>query len=118
MGTCKVVTLFATTVALILSIILYVRLDKKESENFKNVAVGNCAYGLGGNNVAFCNDWITAYRKGQPCYSGCDLICCKKALECCNYLGTCDGGKDCKDPNYTPTKANNKMYDEDYYTDE
>lgn len=118
MGATKVITLGATIVALLFSILLYIKLDKEDKEKFKNVAIGDCAYGLGGNNIALCNDWIKAYRNGDDCYSGCDRICCKKALECCNYLGTCGGGHDCRDPKYMPLKSNKIMYDSDYYTDE
>ena len=116
MGTCKIVNLTFTVIALILSLIIYIKVNRKSSENFKNVAVGDCAYGLGGNNIALCNEWLNNYRNGNPCYSGCDMLSCKQALGCCNYLGTCDQGKKCEGSS-DPLKNKNSKYDKDYYTD-
>jgi hypothetical protein len=135
MYVCKILTLIGSVIALILSIAILAKVDKKCGEKYsplfpqpdRRVLKGSidCAYALDGSNVAHCNQWITAHRAGKLCNTsdGCHpnsfgKVCCEKALDCCNQIATCGGGKDCRDPKYTPTKNNKLMYDEDIYLDQ
>jgi len=131
----NIVTLISTVVAFILCILILVKLGKCCGENYKGlfpqpdkrVMKGSidCAYALDGSNTAYCNDWIKSHRAGKLCQTndGCHpnsfgKVCCENALKCCNQIATCGGGKDCRDPKYTPTKNNSLLYDQEIVMDQ
>jgi hypothetical protein len=133
----KIITCIGSFLALILAVLVLVKVDKKgncgESYSFlfpqpdKRNLKGSieCAYALDGSNSAHCNEWLKSHRAGKLCKTndGCypnsfGKVYCENALKCCNQIATCEGGNDCRDPKYTPTKKNNLMYDSDLYLDQ
>jgi hypothetical protein len=119
----QLILLATSTVCLVLSILILVKLNKNSESYTTGVNSIDCSYGLGGGNTAYCNDWLDSYRKGKPCKSDDNChpnimgkIDCKKALKCCNQLTTCNGGKECKGNNL-PSLNNNIKYDRNIVID-
>lgn len=104
----------------VIAVILLVRMVSVSRESYEKKILGSadCAYAMNGGNTAYCNDWLSAYRNNQQCANDGYEICCDRALKCCNEIATCEGGKDCRDVRYKPTKDNAIMYDQDFSVDQ
>lgn len=126
MNYCGMFSFVCAFAVLIIVVLVYLKMRRESNENYVKFPQPDmrrlkgsveCAYALNGGSVAYCNEWLDANRKGLQCANDGFKICCDKALTCCNQIATCGGGKDCRNPIYTPTKDNNLMYDENEVID-